>query len=58
MCETRGLTRTGTLFEGKGTDLFRYIYQGHCCFVFSCITIRRDGANQAWCILATSHVSN
>ena len=59
MCETRGVTRTGgTLFEG--TDLFPdNIYRGQrCCFVFPRITIRGDKANQARCILDTSHVSN
>ena len=57
MCETGGVTRTGALFEG--IDLFRCIYQGlKDCFGFSSMTIRRDKANRAPCILVTSHVSN
>lgn len=59
MCETRGLTRTGTLSEGD--VVFKiHIGRGHLCVVVCFLqkTKRGDKANLVRSILATSHVSN
>lgn len=58
MCETEGVTRMGAVFEG--TDFYSdiSIKDRTIVFVFSHKTTRRDKANQAHCILDTSHLSN